>query len=109
MYCKNCGEQIDDNAEICPKCGIRVKNLSIITLLEQMGLPGFRSRNKWNMIIATLIYISIFLIITSGIRNIDNNIYTEFNQSRATSQIEQTATPIIYLVNMQNKEERIKT
>ncbi len=25
-YCKNCGELIDANAEICPKCGVRVKN-----------------------------------------------------------------------------------
>lgn len=23
MYCKNCGAQIDDRAEICPKCGVR--------------------------------------------------------------------------------------
>ena len=25
MYCKNCGSEIDDKAEICPKCGVRVK------------------------------------------------------------------------------------
>jgi len=25
MYCKNCGAQIDDKAEICPKCGVRNK------------------------------------------------------------------------------------
>ncbi|MEG1256559.1 zinc-ribbon domain-containing protein [Clostridium sp.] len=25
MYCKNCGRQIDSNAEICPLCGVRVK------------------------------------------------------------------------------------
>jgi len=24
MYCKNCGQIIDDKAEICPKCGVRV-------------------------------------------------------------------------------------
>ena len=22
MYCKNCGAQIDDNAVVCPKCGV---------------------------------------------------------------------------------------
>lgn len=27
MYCKNCGKEIDDKAEICPGCGIRVKDL----------------------------------------------------------------------------------
>lgn len=25
MFCKNCGKQIDDNAEICPLCGVRAK------------------------------------------------------------------------------------
>lgn len=25
-YCKNCGEQIDDNAVICPKCGVSQQN-----------------------------------------------------------------------------------
>ena len=24
MFCKNCGSEIDDRAEICPKCGLRV-------------------------------------------------------------------------------------
>ena len=23
MYCKNCGKEIDDKAEICPHCGVR--------------------------------------------------------------------------------------
>ena len=26
MYCKNCGEIIDDQAVICPKCGVSKKN-----------------------------------------------------------------------------------
>lgn len=26
MYCKNCGEIIDDQAVICPKCGVSQKN-----------------------------------------------------------------------------------
>ncbi len=25
MYCPNCGEQIDDKAVICPKCGVPTK------------------------------------------------------------------------------------
>ncbi len=25
MFCKYCGAQIDDRAEICPKCGLRVE------------------------------------------------------------------------------------
>ncbi|MDE6442274.1 MAG: zinc ribbon domain-containing protein [Clostridia bacterium] len=26
MYCKNCGAEIDDKAEVCPKCGVAQKN-----------------------------------------------------------------------------------
>lgn len=25
MYCKNCGTEIDKNAYVCPKCGVKVK------------------------------------------------------------------------------------
>ena len=28
MYCPHCGEQISEHAEICPKCGVRVKGAS---------------------------------------------------------------------------------
>lgn len=24
MFCKNCGAEIDDNAVVCPKCGVAV-------------------------------------------------------------------------------------
>ena len=24
MYCKNCGTEIDKNAYVCPKCGVKV-------------------------------------------------------------------------------------
>ncbi len=27
MYCKNCGKEIDDKAEICIGCGVRVKEV----------------------------------------------------------------------------------
>lgn len=26
-FCKNCGSEIDDNAVVCPKCGVAQKNL----------------------------------------------------------------------------------
>lgn len=29
MYCNNCGEQIDDKAVICPKCGVPVNNRNL--------------------------------------------------------------------------------
>ena len=30
MYCSNCGNQIDENADFCIKCGVMVKNQPII-------------------------------------------------------------------------------
>ena len=26
MFCKNCGKEIDDNAYVCPHCGVKVKD-----------------------------------------------------------------------------------
>lgn len=26
MYCKNCGQQIDNNAVVCPHCGVATEN-----------------------------------------------------------------------------------
>lgn len=26
MYCKNCGQEIDDKAVVCPKCGVQVSS-----------------------------------------------------------------------------------
>ena len=28
MYCKKCGEEFDDNASVCPKCGASTKEVS---------------------------------------------------------------------------------
>ena len=28
MYCKNCGKEIDDNAVVCPNCGVAVQTLT---------------------------------------------------------------------------------
>ena len=28
MFCPHCGDQISEHAEICPKCGVRVKGAS---------------------------------------------------------------------------------
>lgn len=28
MYCKNCGQEINDNAVVCPLCGVQQKDLA---------------------------------------------------------------------------------
>lgn len=29
MFCKNCGKEIDDNAYVCPYCGVRTETTSV--------------------------------------------------------------------------------
>ena len=28
MYCRNCGKEIDDNAYVCPHCGVKVERIN---------------------------------------------------------------------------------
>ena len=28
MFCKNCGKEIDDNAAVCPNCGVATENMT---------------------------------------------------------------------------------
>lgn len=30
MYCKNCGTEIDKNAYVCPKCGVKVNQMFLL-------------------------------------------------------------------------------
>lgn len=78
MYCDNCGKEIDDKAEICPKCGVRVSapktgNVGITKKLGHIGIPGFRSEKKWKMTIATFGYFLIFIILLAMISGPPSN------------------------------------
>ena len=37
MYCKNCGNQIDDNAVVCPHCGIGTGNNNAVYAQPQQA------------------------------------------------------------------------
>lgn len=43
MYCKNCGAEIDEKAEICPKCGVRVKSTPISIEKKSSGIAAIAS------------------------------------------------------------------
>ena len=30
MFCKNCGQEIDDKAYVCPKCGVRTSGDKVV-------------------------------------------------------------------------------
>ncbi len=56
MFCKNCGAEIDEKAEICPKCGVRVKPVPISTEKKSSGIAAIAS-------FFILIFIGIGLIL----------------------------------------------
>ena len=42
-YCSNCGTQIDEMAEICPRCGVRVMITQVLQKTKSGGLAAFLS------------------------------------------------------------------
>lgn len=56
MYCYNCGQKIDDNAEICINCGVRVNKIRKNTEYNVFAIIGF--------------FLSFFMVITSLIISI---------------------------------------
>lgn len=47
MYCRHCGEQIDDKAVICPKCGVPV-NEAFFASIGQAGQNGQAGQSGQN-------------------------------------------------------------
>lgn len=77
-FCANCGSEIDEKAEICPKCGVRVKQIPVYRDLKSSGIavilsffiPGLGQiyngqigKGILFMIIAFILAISMILLI----------------------------------------------
>lgn len=58
-FCKNCGNQIDDNAAFCDKCGTQAEQ-TVPVQVESVGGDADVQNNKG---IAWLSYLGIFLLI----------------------------------------------
>ena len=43
MFCKNCGSQIDDNAVVCPHCGVQVGQVESLSTKKEnnIAIIGF--------------------------------------------------------------------
>ncbi len=41
MYCKNCGQQIDDNAFVCPHCGVAQRYVPQVQPIPDSGGFGW--------------------------------------------------------------------
>lgn len=69
-YCSNCGAEIDEKAEICPKCGVRqsgytAKNPGLAAVLSALwiGLGQIYNGEIAKGILLMIVYvISVFLI-----------------------------------------------
>ncbi len=42
-FCSNCGSEIDEKAEICPKCGVRVKPVPVRMEKKSSGIAAIAS------------------------------------------------------------------
>lgn len=38
MFCKNCGQEIDDKAVVCPHCGVAQREMSYDTIKDDGGV-----------------------------------------------------------------------
>lgn len=100
MYCKNCGKEIDDKAEICVGCGVRVsppikEDIGFTKKLGNAGIPGFRSGKKWKMVIAIFGYFWILMILLAAISGPPDN----QEQSKKT-------TSTVPAINVQTDQEQ---
>ncbi len=45
MFCKECGTEINDKAEICPKCGCRVRSM-LSSTISTVSDPNASTKNR---------------------------------------------------------------
>lgn len=69
MFCKNCGKQISDVLNFCPDCGAKfngIKNEAKEKVLQVDNKKSNWNRNKTIKTVATILVVSILLIIKFG-------------------------------------------
>ena len=49
MFCRNCGKEIDDNAYVCPHCGVKVKDEEA-ERREQLAQADSGSKVGWGIL-----------------------------------------------------------
>lgn len=83
MFCKNCGKEIDDNAYVCPHCGVKVASgqevgTSAPKKVNGFGVAGFVV-SLVSLISGLFFYTSIVGLILSIIGMRFKNRYTSCN------------------------------
>lgn len=89
MYCKNCGNEIDDKAFACPKCGVQVAPVGA----QPMQQPPKKKKKKGWIIALVIVLIIIFAFACGGgSDNKNENNSTE--KELAPQQAETKADPL---------------
>jgi hypothetical protein len=83
-FCNSCGEVIKKAAEICPKCGVRIKEPSAITSEKKKG-------SKFKTFFLSIIGISVLLIVVVGLLPSEGQEETIDDKTEAVAAA--TATP----------------
>lgn len=64
MFCKNCGQAIDDNAKFCKNCGTQVEPQASVTT-SSFSIPAKSIKKSW-IIIALIVIVAIIIIMPSN-------------------------------------------
>ncbi len=67
MYCKNCGSQIDDNAVVCPNCGVPTDNYNANNLGKTLN---YYQTKQYNVLAIVGFALSFFIAIAGLICSI---------------------------------------
>ncbi|MDE6598049.1 MAG: DUF4190 domain-containing protein [Clostridia bacterium] len=62
MFCSNCGNEINDNAVICPKCGVATQNFGAANAANSAAQP-----KKENNVLALVGFILSFFVPIAGL------------------------------------------
>ena len=74
-YCRNCGEKLEENVKICPKCNTEVFETRVNT--EQMRIEGEEYKKKENTyIIIVIVLYALSFLSRFSIYLIDYSIYS---------------------------------
>lgn len=57
MFCVNCGKEIDEKAEICPHCGVRVKRSASAAFENDAPSAGFAVLCFFFPVIGLILYL----------------------------------------------------
>ncbi len=68
MFCKNCGEQIPDNARFCPKCGASAADVQTYTGAEEPGKPEKKKLPKFLIPLIVVVAAAAVIVSLFGVR-----------------------------------------